>query len=83
MAWAYQDCDRTLQLREQQKDFNRRMKEKLQEEKELRQKAVDAAKTWAAELEGARAELKTAQAELAELKESSSKYQEDTVMEIS
>ena len=34
-------------------------------------------------MEGARAELKTAQAKLAELKESSSKYWEDIVMEIS
>ena len=36
---------------------------------------------WA-ELEVARAELKTAQAELVELKESSSKFLEDFVMEI-
>ena len=65
------------------KDFSRRMKEKLWEEKELRQKAEDEVETRGVELEGARAELKTAQAELAELKESSSKYREDAVMEIS
>ena len=58
------------------------MKEKLREEKELRQKAEDAAETRGAKLEGARAELKTTQAELVELKESSSKYREDAVMEI-
>ena len=57
------------------------MKEKLQEEKELRQKVEDTVETRGAELEGARAELKTAQAKLAELKESSSKYQEDVMME--
>ena len=83
MAWAHQDYDRTLRFREQQKDFSRCMKEKLQEEKELRQKAEDVAETRGAELEGARAELKTAQDELVELKESLSKYQEDAMMEIS
>ena len=83
MAWAHQDCDWTLRLGEQQKDFSRRMKEKLQEEKELRQMAKDATETQGAQLEGARAELKAAQAKLAELKESSSKYREDTMMEIS
>ena len=59
------------------------MKKKLQEEKELRQKAEDVAETRGAELERARAELKTTQVELAELKESSSKYRVDAVMEIS
>ena len=39
--------------------------------------------TRGAELERAHTELKVALAELAELKESSSKYQEDAVMEIS
>ena len=58
------------------------MKEKLHEKKELRQKAEDAAETRGTELEGARAELKIAQAEFAELKMSSSKYREDAVMEI-
>ena len=83
MAWVHQDCDPTLRLGEQRKDFNYRMKEKLQEEKELRQKVEDAAETRGAELEGARAELKTAHAELVELKESLSKYREDAMMEIS
>ena len=45
MAWAHQDCDQTLRLREQQKDFDFCMKEKLQEEKELRQKAEDTVET--------------------------------------
>ena len=54
------DCDRTLRLRERWKDFSHRMKEKLQEEKELRQKAEDVAETRGGELEGARVELKTA-----------------------
>ena len=83
MAWALQDCDPTLRLREQRKDLSRRMKEKLQAKKELRQKAEDTVETRGAELEGARVKLKTAQAKLAELKESSSKYREDVVMEIS
>ena len=39
--------------------------------------------TQKAELEGARAELRAVQAELAELKEASSKYREDALMEIS
>ena len=34
-------------------------------------------------MEGARAELRVVQAELAELKETSSKYREDALMEIS
>ena len=83
MAWAHQDCDQTLKLREQRKDFGRRMKEKLRAEEELRQKAKELAATRAAELEVARAELKAAQDELDGLKESSSKYREDTVIEIS
>ena len=83
MAWAYQDCDRSLRLGEQLNDFSRHIKEKLQEEKELRQKAEDAAETRGAELEEARAKLKTAQAEFAEVKESSSKYRENAMMEIS
>ena len=77
MAWAHQDCDRTLRLGEQWKDFGRHMKEKLQEERELRQKAEELAETRAAELEVARAKLKAAQDELDGLKESLSKYQED------
>ena len=60
MAWAHQDCDQTLKLREQRKDFGRRMKEKLRAEEELRQKAKELAATRAAELEVARAELKAA-----------------------
>ena len=59
------------------------MKEKLQEEKELRQKAEDTAETRGAKREVARAKLKTAQAELVGLKEFLSKYREDVVMEIS
>ena len=39
--------------------------------------------TQAAELEGARAELRVVQAKLAELKEASSKYREDILMEVS
>ena len=70
MAWAHQDCDRTLRLGEQRKDFSRRMKEKLREKEKLKRKAEDAAKTRGAELKGARAELKAAQNELSELKES-------------
>ena len=41
------------------------------------------AETQGAELEGARAKLRSVQAKLAELKEASFKYQEDTLMEIS
>ena len=83
MAWAHQDYDWILKLREQWKDFGCRIKEKLQEEGELRQKAKDLAETRAAEMEVARAELKAAQDELDGLKESSSKYREDAVMDIS
>ena len=45
MAWAYQDYDWILKLGEQRKDFGRSMKEKLQEEGELRQKAEELATT--------------------------------------
>ena len=83
MAWAHQDCDRTHSLGEQQKNSARRIKDKLHEEKELRQKAEESAETQAAELEVARAELKAAKAELAKLKESSSKHRGDTMIEIS
>ena len=76
MAWALQDYDRILKLEETQKDFSRVMKEKLQAKEQHRERAKE-------QLEGARAELKTIQAELAELKETSSKYREDALMEIS
>ena len=65
------------------KDFSRVMKEKLQAKEQLREKAEEQLKTKGAKLEGARAKLKTVQAELAELKETSSKYREDALMEIS
>ena len=83
MAWALQDCDRTLKLGESRNDFNCPMKEKLREEEQLRKKVVERAETQGAELEGARAELRSVQGELVELKEASFKYQEDTLMEIS
>ena len=41
------------------------------------------AETQGAKLEGARTELRSVQAEVAELKEASSKYREDALMEIS
>ena len=83
MAWALQDCDRILKLGEARKGFDLVMKEKLQAEEQLREKAEERLETQRAELEGARVELKTVQAELAELKETSSKYQEDALMKIS
>ena len=83
MAWAHQDCDQTLTFREQQKDYGRRMKEKLWEVEEQKQQAEEMAETRATELEVARAELKAAQEELDRLKESSSRYRDDSVMEIS
>ena len=82
MAWALQDCDRTLKLGESQTDFGRVMKEKLRAEEQLREKAEKQLETQMAELEGARAKLKVVQAELAELKGTSSKYWEDALMEI-
>ena len=45
--------------------------------------AEEQAETHGAELEGARAKLRSVQAELAELKEASSNYWEDALMEIS
>ena len=39
MAWTLQDCDRILKLRETRKDFGRVMKEKLQVEEQLKEKA--------------------------------------------
>ena len=44
---------------------------------------MELAETQGAELEGARAELRSVQAKLAELKEASSKYREDILIEIS
>ena len=44
---------------------------------------MERAETQGAELEGGRIELRSVQAELAELKEASSKYREDILMEIS
>ena len=59
------------------------MKEKLQENEQLRKEVEERAETQGAELEGACAELRSVQAKLAKLKEASSKYREDTLMEIS
>ena len=59
------------------------MKEKLRAEEQFRKEAKEWAETQGAELEGARAKLRSVQAELAKLKEASSKYREDVVMEIS
>ena len=53
MAWALQDCDRTLKLRESRKDFGRAMKEKLRKEEQLKKEAMERAETQGAELEGA------------------------------
>ena len=83
MAWALQDCDRTLRLEEKRKNFDRALKENLKVEEELRKKAEEQLETQGAELEGACAKLKAAQAELAQLKETSSKCREDALMEIS
>ena len=41
MAWALQDCDQTLKLREKRKDFDHTMKENLKAEEELRKKAEE------------------------------------------
>ena len=43
MAWALQDCDRTLKL--QEKDFGRALKENLKAEEELRKKAKEQLET--------------------------------------
>ena len=48
----------------------------------MRKKAEEQLETKGAELEGARAELTTAQTELAQLKETFLKYQEDALMEV-
>ena len=56
--------------------YGRLLKERLQKEEETRKKAVE-------QLEGARVELMTAQAELAQLKEAFLKFWEDAVMEVS
>ena len=61
MAWAHQDCDRTLTLGEQRKDYGRHMNEKLREVEEQRQQVEEMAETRAVELEFAHAELKAAQ----------------------
>ena len=49
----------------------------------MRKKAEEQLETKGVELEGARAELTTAQTEVAQLKVAFSKYQEDALMEVS
>ena len=83
MAWALQDCDKVLKLGESRKEFGRALNEKLQAEEQLRKEVEEWAETQGAELEGARAELRSVQAEFAEIKEASSKYREGALMEIS
>ena len=57
------------------------MKEELQADEQLRKKAEEQVETQGAELEGACAELRAVQAELAKLKEASSTYREDALIE--
>ena len=83
MAWELQDRYRTLKLGEKRKDFGRIMKESLKADEKLRKKAEEQLETQGAKLEGAYAELRATQAELVQLKETSSKCREDASMEIS
>ena len=50
MAWALQDCDRTLKLEKRRKDFGRVMKENLKADDELRKKAEEQLETRGAKL---------------------------------
>ena len=83
MAWALEDCDRLLRITERQIEYGHLLKERLQEEQEIRKKAKKQLETKGAELEGARSKLMIAQTELAHLKETFLKYQEDVLMEVS
>ena len=72
MDWVLQDCERTLKLGEKRKDFDCTKKENLKAEEELRKKVEEQLETRGAKLERVRAELRATQAELAQLKKTSS-----------
>ena len=72
-----------LRVGERRLEFGHLMKENLQVEEEKRKKAEEQLETEGVELEGARAELMATQAEVAQLKEAFSKYQEDALIEVS
>ena len=72
MDWVLQDYERTLKLGEKRKDFDCTKKENLKAEEELRKKVEEQLETRGAKLERVRAELRAAQAELAQLKKTSS-----------
>ena len=83
MALALEDYDRPLRVRKRRLEFGCLMKENLQEEEEMRKKANEQLEIKGVKLEGARAELTAARAEVAQLKEAFSKYQKDALMEVS
>ena len=59
------------------------LRKRLYEEEEMRKKAEEQLETKGAKLERARAELMTAQTELAQLKETFAKHLEDALIEVS
>ena len=83
MTWVHEDCHRPLKVMERQTEHAHHLKEKLLEEEGKRKKVEDQLETQGAELERARAELAAAQVEVARFKAGFSKYQEDTLMEVS
>ena len=83
MTWAHEDYHRPLKVTERRTEHAHHLKEKLLEEEGKRKKVEDQLETQGAELERARAELAAAQVEVARFKAGFSKYQEDTLMEVS
>ena len=73
VTWAYQDCDRPMWVSEKRDELARVLKERALEEEGKRQEVEAQLETKRDELEGAWAELATAQAEVACLKAKNSK----------
>ena len=60
MAWVLEEYDRPLRVKKRRIKYGRLLKERLQEEEEMRKKVEEQLETKGAELEGAYAELTTA-----------------------
>ena len=83
MTWAYEDYNRPLKVAEKQAEYAQHLRERVLEEEGKRRKVEGQLETQGVELEGVRAELAAAQAEVVRLMAESSKYQEDALIEVS
>ena len=83
MIWVHEYCDRPLKVTEKQVEYAQHLRERVLEQEKKGEKVEGQLETQRVKLEGVRAELATTRTEVAYLTAKSSKYREDTLMEIS